>query len=436
MNGWVMATSGAPVTRTIPICRAAARVRRGARPLSTLPCGGSGMAMVESSCPSRRATRTIPKMNGTAAAAIIRPTARKAALAGTPSCRAISARGSRITEPSQVSPAIASTSSSSQGSAARTRRHGVLPPAGADLSDSTHDPYSEATVCTGCGSRRSTQAEIAVALRMRSGERKAVTTETETAMVPSSGGTASSCSPTPAMMNENSPIWARESPDWIASRVPRPARKTPRVTPTVLPTSTSTVKPRMIHQDSRIITGLSCMPTATKNTAAKTSRSGRISSSRTLPSPDSAASAPARKAPSATENPPRWAIQASPKQSPTAPTTSISWWRSATTSRTARGTTSIPKMRKRASTTASLASSSPMVAPEIWAPLAAAVSRAMSSMAARSSKIRVPNTISFTRPAIPSSMKVRATIMVLEMATVAPVNRLASGDQPSRWPAA
>ena len=43
------------------------------------------------------------------------------------------------------------------------------------------------------------------------------------------------------------------------------------------------------------------MPTETKNTAAKMSRTGSTMRSTALASPDSATSAPARKAPSATE---------------------------------------------------------------------------------------------------------------------------------------
>ena len=37
--------------------------------------------------------------------------------------------------------------------------------------------------------------------------------------------------PSPAMMNENSPIWARLMPDWMDRRTPWPATKAPRPTP-------------------------------------------------------------------------------------------------------------------------------------------------------------------------------------------------------------
>ena len=107
--------------------------------------------------------------------------------------------------------------------------------------------------------------------------------------------------PSPARMNENSPIWARLIPAWMESRTPLPATKDPMPTPRTLPVTTTATKISTDAAWSRMATGSISMPIETKNTPAKMSRIGRTRRSASLASPDSATSAPARNAPKATE---------------------------------------------------------------------------------------------------------------------------------------
>jgi hypothetical protein len=107
--------------------------------------------------------------------------------------------------------------------------------------------------------------------------------------------------PRVAMMNENSPIWARLIPARSECWTPLPARKPPSDTPAILPTSTATVRTSTGAQCSATSDGSISTPIETKKIAAKMSRSGRISCSTFALSPDSATIIPARKAPSATE---------------------------------------------------------------------------------------------------------------------------------------
>ena len=107
--------------------------------------------------------------------------------------------------------------------------------------------------------------------------------------------------PTAAMMNENSPIWARLMPARIDVGTLYPVRNEAVLTTTTLPTITSSVKTRTATQWSAISAGLINMPTATKKIAANRSRAGWMIFSTVCATPDSAASAPAMNAPSATE---------------------------------------------------------------------------------------------------------------------------------------
>ena len=67
-------------------------------------------------------------------------------------------------------------------------------------------------------------------------------------------------------------------------------------------------------------------------------------------------------------------------------------------------------------------------------PAATAVRIATSTIAMRSSKIRMPNTIWVTRPRIPCSTSALLTIVVLEIATIPAVKRLSVEVHPSRRP--
>jgi hypothetical protein len=70
------------------------------------------------------------------------------------------------------------------------------------------------------------------------------------------------------------------------------------------------------------------------------------------------------------------------------------------------------------------------------APVDTAVSVAMSSTAIRSSTIRIPTTSSRSLPRISCSSKALAMMVVLEMAMIAPVNRLSSTVQSKARPIA
>ena len=103
------------------------------------------------------------------------------------------------------------------------------------------------------------------------------------------------------MMNENSPICARLMLAAMEVRTPAPVRKAGMETPMILPPITTVERTRMGSQFARTSAGSMSMPTETKNTAANKSRTGSSRCSMRAPSPDSATSDPAMKAPSATE---------------------------------------------------------------------------------------------------------------------------------------
>ena len=148
-------------------------------------------------------------------------------------------------------------------------------------------------------------------------------------------------------------------------------------------------------------------------------------------SPDSATSEPAMNAPSATEYPKASAASAAAKQMPMLVTSVMSALSARVTTRTSRGTMSAPTP---ISTTRKVASRTlvPRRTPAVIPPPAAtAVSIATSRIAIRSSTTRMPNTMSRTRPVTFNSANAFATIVVLEMATIAPVNTLSMGVQPS-----
>jgi hypothetical protein len=134
-----------------------------------------------------------------------------------------------------------------------------------------------------------------------------------------------------AITKLNSPICVRLIPDCTATRTGCPDRNAPADTPTDFATSTTSVSARITGQTANALSGSSSMPAATKKMPPKMCRSGSTSGSTRLPTPASASSAPATKAPRATENPSTRANSASVKQSPTLANSSVSRRRSATT---------------------------------------------------------------------------------------------------------
>ena len=173
------------------------------------------------------------------------------------------------------------------------------------------------------------------------------------------------------------------------------------------------------------------MPTATKKTAAKKSRSGARSFSIMCRAPDSATSAPMMNAPSATEYPNAVASSAAANASPTVVTSVVSSRRSRATDRTKRGTTSRPMPMSAARNVTSCRTVPPISRRESALPWPSAERAASNRMAIRSSKTRMPKTVSRTTGSIGRSWKARAMIVVDEMATMAPVNTLSTADHPS-----
>ena len=110
-------------------------------------------------------------------------------------------------------------------------------------------------------------------------------------------------SPTPAMMNENSPICARLIPVWIECLNPLPVMKEPAVTAITFPVITITVRTSTASQCSTITLGSMSDPTETKKIATNMSRTGCTRRSIRTASPDSATRDPMMNAPSATEYP-------------------------------------------------------------------------------------------------------------------------------------
>ena len=103
----------------------------------------------------------------------------------------------------------------------------------------------------------------------------------------------------------------------------------------------------------------------------------------------------------------------------------------ATTARMERGTTSMPTTRSAARKPASASSVVASAPADRPAPVATAVSAAMNTIAIRSSTRRIPTTSSRSRPPIRSSSNTLAMIVVLEIATIAPVKTDSSGVQPN-----
>ena len=237
------------------------------------------------------------------------------------------------------------------------------------------------------------------------------------------------------MMNENSPICARLIPDCTASRSEWPVRNVPADTATTLPTITSSEKARIGPHVSRTTSGSIAIPTETKKMATKRSRIGVMRCAISSPSPDSATSEPAMKAPNATEYPKRSASNAAPNETPIETTTVVSGLPSARTARINGGIVTRPTAMR---TTRKVASCTPVTAsspPESPAPDAIVDRRAMRRMAITSSTIRMPKTVSRTTPVTRCSLKVRATIVVLEIATIAPATSASIDVQPKSVPA-
>ena len=105
---------------------------------------------------------------------------------------------------------------------------------------------------------------------------------------------------------------------------------------------------------------------------------------------------------------------------------------SLTTSRTSRGTTSMPTASSADQEGRQLADGPGQRArPTARRPRPAAVSTASSRMAIRSSTIRMPKTSSATLPLTFCSSNALTMMVVLEMAIIAPANRLSSAVQPN-----
>ena len=102
-------------------------------------------------------------------------------------------------------------------------------------------------------------------------------------------------------MNENSPIWARLMPAWTEMRVPFPVKNAPTDTPSTFPAITRAVNAATCGQWRAMAAGSISIPIDTKKIAANRSRNGATRRATSSSSPDSATSAPAMNAPSATE---------------------------------------------------------------------------------------------------------------------------------------
>jgi hypothetical protein len=102
-------------------------------------------------------------------------------------------------------------------------------------------------------------------------------------------------------MNANSPICVRLMPACVLVRTSLPDRKAPTLTASSLPITTTTESTTTATQCSATRRGSIIMPTETKNTAPNMSRTPTTRCSTRPPSPDSATSEPAMKAPRATE---------------------------------------------------------------------------------------------------------------------------------------
>jgi hypothetical protein len=104
------------------------------------------------------------------------------------------------------------------------------------------------------------------------------------------------------------------------------------------------------------------------------------------------------------------------------------------TSRTVRGTTSIPTTSRQARNAPSFTTVPPRAPGETVAPAATAVRTARIMMATRSSTMRIPTTRSRSRPRTPSSSNAFATMVVEEIATMAPTNTLCRTVHPNARP--
>ncbi|CAM5629548.1 hypothetical protein RLIN73S_04637 [Rhodanobacter lindaniclasticus] len=130
--------------------------------------------------------------------------------------------------------------------------------------------------------------------------------------------------PSVAITNENSPICAMPSPARSAVRGSCPTTSTPRLQASVLPTITTPAISNAGTAYCHNIAGSIFKPIATKNSAANMSRNGSTRCTTRPALRDSATTAPARNAPSATLKPIHTATRLAPKQIPSTLTSKVS----------------------------------------------------------------------------------------------------------------
>ena len=139
---------------------------------------------------------------------------------------------------------------------------------------STHDAYSATDVCSGRGSFRSIHIAAGSAALMSSGVKRVVIADTATATGYMNPRVTPAVRPTPAMMNENSPICARLIPVCMECLRPAPVMNAPAETAIVLPAMTSALSAITATQFSRTSRGSIRDPTETKKIATNMSRTG------------------------------------------------------------------------------------------------------------------------------------------------------------------
>ena len=126
------------------------------------------------------------------------------------------------------------------------------------------------------------------------------------------------------MMNENSPIWQKQKPLWMAILRGLPLSSTPVVAAVLLKRMIQAAMISTFHQCCPSTAGCISMPTDTKNTALKRFFSGVTRRCITSASMVSARMAPITKAPRAVEKPALPASTTMPKHRPTATSSSVS----------------------------------------------------------------------------------------------------------------
>ena len=222
-NGCVIATIGMPATSRIAICSVTSSARRGAaaRSSSRSPPGGR-QRLRASATPSARAIRIAPRMNGMISASVAadqqrardrrdrgarpRPASRSRRCRDSETAMTIAAISVTIADQQQDQPADARPGGAVLGRRAqavhpraverRVRLHALRQPRG------RRTPRSGRTT----GSTRASAASSAPRPPPPPGRERA--------------GSTPSDRPTPAMMNENSPIWARLMPACTDVRTP------------------------------------------------------------------------------------------------------------------------------------------------------------------------------------------------------------------------